>query len=321
MDTFKLARVNLTLLRAFDAAARHLSFSRAAAELGRSQATVSVQVRELEEAIGVRLLDRTTRRVALTEAGEALSAGLRDGFEAITAGLSAAREFADRRRGRVIVACVPSLSGVRLPAILASFRKKEAVIQIDVKELTYVEMVEAITQGRVDFGIGPCTDPPPPSITFNAATDDPLCVVLPSSFQTEHKETAPVSLLGTLPLIFLSSTVPLQKSLKEVAASQDIKLTARTKVRYVHTAIGMVRAGVGAAIVPRLALPDVVDPDLLVLPIDEEPVVRKIGVLTFRGRRLQAPAERLARFVSSVLSKTHLSKKHVEEDMAALICE
>ncbi|MDB5576314.1 MAG: LysR family transcriptional regulator [Bradyrhizobium sp.] len=304
MDTFKLARISLTLLRAFDATARHLSFSRAAGELGRSQATLSVQVRELERQLDVRLLDRTTRRVALTAAGEALSQGLKEGFEAIASGLMAAREFADSRRGRVTVACVPSLSGVRLPSILAGYRRRDTVTQIEIQELTYVESVEAIIAGRVDFGIGPCTDPPPASITFSPVVDDPLCILLPASHEGELGTTAPLSMLISLPLIFLSRSAPLNRSLKEVAESQGITLNAQTKVRHVHTAIGMVRAGVGAAIVPRLALPDVVDPDLIALPINESPLTRKIGILTFRGRRLQPAAAKLARFVSSALAKT-----------------
>jgi DNA-binding transcriptional LysR family regulator len=260
-------------------------------------------VRELERQLDVRLLDRTTRRVSLTEAGEALARGLKEGFEVIAASLTAAREFAYARRGRLVVACVPSLSGVRLPAILAGYRKRDPVIPIDVEELTYVEMVDAIQHGKVDFGIGPCADPPPANIIFNAAVEDALCILLPASYEGGHKGSVPLSLLSSLPLIFLSHSTPLNKSLKEVAQIQGIKLTAQTKVRHVHTAIGMVRAGVGAAIVPRLALLDTIDPDLLALPIDETPLVRTVGILTLRGRRLQPSASELVRYVRSSLAK------------------
>jgi DNA-binding transcriptional LysR family regulator len=304
MDTPKLNRINLTLLRAFDAVARNLSFSGAAAGLGRSQATISVQVRELERQLDVRLLDRSTRRVSLTEAGEALASGLKEAFEIIAASLVAAREFTYARRGRVVVACVPSLSGVRLPAIIAAYRKRDAAIPIDVEELTYVEMVDAIQHGSVDFGIGPCADPPPANIIFNAAVDDILCILLPANYGGGDRSSAPLSMLSSLPLIFLSRSAPLNKSLKEVAQAQGIKLTAQTKVRHVHTAIGMVRAGVGAAIVPRLALPDEIDCDLLALPIDDTPLIRKVGVLTLRGRRLQPSASELVRYVRSSLART-----------------
>ncbi len=302
METSKLARVSLTLLRSFEAAARHLSFSRAALELGRSQATVSVQVRELEQHLDVRLLDRTTRRVTLTDAGEALARGLAEGFEAIEAGLVAAQDFADSRKGRVVVACVPSLSGVRLPTILASYRSKDVTTQIDIEELTYVEMVEALAARRVDFGIGPCVDPPPPTIAFTLAADDPMCVLLPIRHQFASLDAAPLKLLADLTLIFLKGTAPLQASLREAAGVNGINLSSRTKVRQVHTAIGMVRAGVGAAIVPRLALPDKMDSDLVALPIIDPPMVRRTGILTSRGTRMTPSAARLSRFIQSAIT-------------------
>jgi DNA-binding transcriptional LysR family regulator len=126
MDAFQSARINLNLLRAFDAVARHRSFSRAGAELGRSQSTISIQVRELERQLEVRLLERTTRQVDLTDAGEVLARSVLEGFETIVSGMSAARTFADNRRGRVVVACAPSLSSVRLPTILAAYRARDS---------------------------------------------------------------------------------------------------------------------------------------------------------------------------------------------------
>lgn len=315
MDTFKLARISLTLLRSFEATARHLSFSRAAGELGRSQATLSVQVRELERQLDVRLLDRTTRRVSLTEAGNVLAHALNDGFDTIVTGLSAAQEFAEGRRGRVTIACVPSLSGVRLPMILAGYRNKDANTQIDIEELTYIEMVEALTQGRVDFGIGPCVDPPPPTITFTLSIEDPLCVLLPIDHEFAGRASAPLTILENHPLIFLKGTAQLQASLREVAGAHGVLLSSRTKVRQVNTAIGLVRAGVGAAIIPRLALPDQMDPDLVALPIVEPSMIRRTGILTSRGRRLPPAAARLSRYINSALSNApkHLPPE-AEED-------
>jgi DNA-binding transcriptional LysR family regulator len=302
MDASKLARVSLTLLRSFEAAARHLSFSRAAIELGRSQATLSVQVRELERQLDVRLLDRTTRTVALTDAGNALAQGLAEGFQAIEAGLDAAREFANNRKGRVVVACVPSLAGVRLPTILAKYRQKDAVTQIDIEELTYVEMVDALAHGRVDFGVGPCVDPPPPTITFTVASDDPLCILMPTRHEMAGQDSVPLKKMQDLTLIFLKGTAPLQASLKDAAAAEGIKLSSRTKVRQVNTAIGLVRAGVGVAIVPRLALPDEMDPELVALPIVHPDMTRRTGILTSRGRQLGSTAAKLSRYVSGALA-------------------
>jgi DNA-binding transcriptional LysR family regulator len=199
---------------------------------------------------------------------------------------------------------VPSLSGVRLPTILAGYRQRDALTQINIEELTYIEMVDAIAEGRVDFGIGPCTDPPPDNIAFAKAVEDPLCVLLPIREAAGHVGTAPLSLLASLPLIFMRNTVPLQRNLGEVARAHGIRLNSRTKVGHVQTAIGMVRAGAGAAIVPLLALPDTMDPELVALPIDDPALIRWVGVLTLHGRRLQPSAAKLARYISSALVST-----------------
>ncbi|WP_137703126.1 transcriptional regulator GcvA [Marimonas lutisalis] len=85
----------LTALRAFDAAARHMSFSQAAAELHVTPAALSFQIKSLEEHLGAPLFRRLTRRVELTEAGRALAPGAKDGFETLVAAWRAAQRVLD----------------------------------------------------------------------------------------------------------------------------------------------------------------------------------------------------------------------------------
>ena len=86
----------LTALRAFDAAARHMSFSRAAAELGVTPAALSFQIKSLEEHLEAPLFRRLNRAVELTDAGRALTPGASDGFKALTAAWRAARRTLDQ---------------------------------------------------------------------------------------------------------------------------------------------------------------------------------------------------------------------------------
>lgn len=85
----------LTALRAFDAAARHMSFARAADELRVTPAALSFQIKSLEEHLGAKLFHRLTRAVELTEAGRALAPGAQDGFESLTAAWRAAKREVD----------------------------------------------------------------------------------------------------------------------------------------------------------------------------------------------------------------------------------
>ena len=125
-----MAEINLKLLRAFEAVARNRSFTAAAGELHRSQATISSQVSVLEQQLGVPLVERTSRRVSPTTAGADLAGVLAQAFTLIDEGIATARSHADDRRRRIVVACVPSLSGVLMPGLLAAYRTKDTTTRI-----------------------------------------------------------------------------------------------------------------------------------------------------------------------------------------------
>ncbi len=96
-----MLREDLVDLNAFLAVADEQSFTRAAAKLGTSQSALSYTIRRLEERLGVRLLVRTTRRVAATEAGERLLKTLRPALDEIAVELASISELRDKPRGNI----------------------------------------------------------------------------------------------------------------------------------------------------------------------------------------------------------------------------
>ena len=121
-------------LRAFDAAARHLSFRKAAEELSVTPAAVSQQIRQLEERYGVELFHRLTRAVELTEAGRAAAPAIREGFARLTEG---AETLARARPGRVVtVSVAPSFAAKWLLPRLERFRARhpELDMRIDASD-------------------------------------------------------------------------------------------------------------------------------------------------------------------------------------------
>ena len=290
-----MADINLKLLRTFEAVARHRSFTRAATELHRAQATVSSQVNALEAQLCVPLLERTSRRVALTGPGEALAAALAPAFQLIEEGLAKARDELDRQRGRIVIACVPSLASVLLPAMLAAYRVRDRATRIDVEELTSGEILQSVLDGSIDFGIGPVTEATTPAIAFTAAVEEALCVLLPADQVPDGASEMPFRTLASLPLITLSGSVLLQRQLQATADACGVTLSSQSEVRHVQTAIAMVQAGVGAAIVPQLALPATINEGLRALPITEPALSRTVGIVSRKGVPLQPAAARLAR--------------------------
>jgi LysR family glycine cleavage system transcriptional activator len=142
----------LNALRAFESAARHLSFSRAAAELHVTPAAVSHQVKALEEHVGIPLFHRRNRAVFLTETGQSYLTVVRDAFDRLAA---ATTKLADGHRiGTLTVAVLPSFAAKWLVPRLAHFRARAPQIDVtihashDVADLIGGEADVAIRYGR-----------------------------------------------------------------------------------------------------------------------------------------------------------------------------
>ena len=129
----------LNALRVFEAAARHLSFKEAAAELHITQAAVSHQIKSLEEYLGVDLFRRAGRGVQLTEAAKAALPRLREGFEALAAAVEMVRERSDE--AELVITSPPVFTARWLMPRLADFAKKEP--KIDVRVVANSRMVDS----------------------------------------------------------------------------------------------------------------------------------------------------------------------------------
>ena len=129
----------LNALRVFEAAARHLSFKEAAAELSITQAAVSHQIKSLEEYLGVELFRRAGRGVALTEAARACLPRLREGFDSLAAAVETIRERAEETE--LMITAPPVFTARWLMPRLAEFSKREP--KIEVRVVASSKMVDA----------------------------------------------------------------------------------------------------------------------------------------------------------------------------------
>jgi len=137
-------------LSAFVAVADCGSFTKAAAQLGLSTGSLSHAIRELEESLGVRLLNRTTRSVAPTEAGEKMLTRLRPLFEDIEAAVDEANAFRDKPAGRLRLTVSPPVASFVLAPLLPRFFAQYPEIIIDV---SVDPVLTDIVAGRYDAGI------------------------------------------------------------------------------------------------------------------------------------------------------------------------
>ena len=141
---------NLNDLHAFLAVAQERSFTRAAARLGLSQSTLSHTVRGLESRLGVRLLTRTTRSVAPTEAGEQLMQGVGPMLEAIGAELAAVREYRDKPAGTIRITAIDIVADHLLWPRLRPLLKDYPELRIEIA--TDYRLVDVVSE-RFDVGV------------------------------------------------------------------------------------------------------------------------------------------------------------------------
>jgi DNA-binding transcriptional LysR family regulator len=146
--------MELRHLRYFVAVAEALSFRQAAKRLSVSEPALSQQVADLEHELGLRLLDRNSRRVELTEVGRVFLGGARRTLASAQEAVAQAQEAARGERGRLSIGTIgPLMHGV-LPEALARFRQRFPLVEVSVLHMDNRTQVEALLNGAIMLGLG-----------------------------------------------------------------------------------------------------------------------------------------------------------------------
>jgi DNA-binding transcriptional LysR family regulator len=294
--------VNLKLMHTFLLVADHSSFCRAAEASNRSQSAVSMQIRQLELQLGVSLFHRTTRRVQLTREGELLLVCARRAVAELQTGLRQIKDAVDIQRGRLTLACAPTLAATRLPDILAAFQKSYPGVTAHVQELASTEMLESIRRQDVDFGIGPRA-PNAAEFQFQPILLDEIYALIPASLDVGNRETISLLELSHMPTLVLAGSSGMHGMLEKAQKAAGVTLNIKFEVQQVQTQIAMAAAGLGAAILPRIAIPLKPDPRLRAVPIVDPPLVRELCVVTLRGQFLSPVAARFVEMLQRLISR------------------
>jgi DNA-binding transcriptional LysR family regulator len=146
--------MELRHLRYFVAVAEELSFRRAAHRLHVSHPALSQQIRDLENELGLKLFERNSRRVELTEVGRAFLVGARRTLAAAKQAVTQAQEAAQGERGRLVIGTVGPLTSSFLPNALTRFREERPLVEVTVLHLNNRLQVEALLDGSIMLGIG-----------------------------------------------------------------------------------------------------------------------------------------------------------------------
>ncbi|SNY94406.1 transcriptional regulator, LysR family [Cohaesibacter sp. ES.047] len=282
-------------IRAFLAVASHMKFVRAAEELHISQPALTVQISQLEEALSIKLFNRNRREVSLTPAGQ----NLLPMFERIVADLeevmAASTEIHHARRGVVRIAALPSVTSRIVPYAMARFRQTHPNIQIKVKDVVAETIVELVKDDKVDFGIGTRLTPDSEIKVENFITDD-VCAF----FQDGHplQDGPPVLKLSdctAYPLVLTGKNSSVRVLFERSMAREGAEVDIASEANYMSTALGMVSAGLGVAILPMSAIHAGSVSGLAYKRIDAPWLHRRVGIIRKANRTDSPVAEQFIR--------------------------
>jgi DNA-binding transcriptional LysR family regulator len=288
--------VTLRQLQAFVAVATRGGFTPAANQMKIAQPALSQLVKELEATLGVRLFDRTTRRVEMTEAGREFFGSATRLLADLDGAVDKAKGLASRQRGRVTVAAPPLLSASLLPHVITEMRRNLPGIEIAVIDAGADAIVEAVRSGEASCGVGTFAEIDL-DMERRVVGRDNLMAFFRDDHPFAQAEQAPWRALGAEATIALDRRSGIRRLVEAAFEVAEVDLRPVFEVRQIYTALAFVEAGLGVAALPAYArsaiLGRAVQARLLVDPI----VARDITLLR---RAAQAPSPALIAFENAL---------------------
>ena len=242
--------VSLRQVEVFLAVAHTLSFSQAAVLCHLSQPALSANVKRLEDALGARLFDRHTRKVALTAVGReflAIATGMTQNMQL---SLTRMHDFVAGKRGRLVLAAAPSMAASFVPGLLAEYMQLHPDIEVELHDQLSDLCLEMLRQGVADVALG--------AFEVNAADlvqrqlfRDPLVVICPARHPLALHSQVRWRDVQAFPHVVMNQTSNVRKLVDAEFARYGLKLQPAFEVSQVGTMLGLIAANLGIGELPQ----------------------------------------------------------------------
>ena len=285
--------MNITLrqLHVFQSVATTHNFSRTGDAVGLTQPAVSRSITELEAQLGLKLLNRTTREVTLTDAGQRLAARLPRVLEDLDNTLLDVRGMATERRGRVRVASSPTLSANLMPECIAQCQQRLPGLELVLLDRIQSAVLASVLSGEVDFGV--VIDPGErDALECETILTEPFCLACPPDHRLARKRQVHWADLAGESLVLLDHASGSRRLIDRALADHPVQCTVAQEVGHTTTIFRMLDAGLGISVIPTLALPPEGLARLVVRPL--VPRVDRDIVLVHRRNRALPPLAQAA---------------------------
>jgi LysR family hydrogen peroxide-inducible transcriptional activator len=245
--------INVTLrqLRYFEALARHGHFGRAAEACSISQPALSMQIKELEQALGGVLLERNARQVALTKFGDELAQRVRDILRSVDELGDFARASRDRLVGRFRIGMIPTIAPYLLPQVIGDLKRTHPEVDIHVRETVTPKLIQELAEGRLDTAIValPVSEP---SLTEVALFAENFLLVRP--VEDEATPVPSSEKLREMRLLLLEEGHCFRDQALSFCNMQSSPPREILDASSLSTLVQMVSAGIGVTLIPEMAV-------------------------------------------------------------------
>jgi DNA-binding transcriptional LysR family regulator len=289
--------MELRHLRYFLAVAEELHFGRAAARIHIAQPPLSKQIQQLEKEIGVQLFKRSKKSVELTGAGKIFQKEALGILNSLENAIKKARLASWGDAGWLSIGFIASSTYDVLPIILKEFKKRHPEIELVLQEIQSSEQNQALREGRihVSFARFPKTES---GLVFETVYSEQLVAALPQSHPLNKKRSLKLSDLANEPFILQPPLPsPHAKNTIQIFANAGVALLIVQTAEQMHTALGLVSAGIGITLLPSSIQ------NMQIRGVEYRNLINPTPVLEMKmGYRVDETSPALARFIEMVHS-------------------
>lgn len=285
-------RIDALGLEAFLAIADQGGFQKAADTLHITQTALTRRLQNFEFMLGVKLVERTTRSVALSRVGREFLPRARRLCSELEAALSEIHNSGTAQRGEVVIACVPT-AGVRyLPGVIQEYSARFPSNRIKVLDHAASGVADAVLRREAEFGIT-IGGPHHPDLTAVQLLRDRFVLICRDDHPLARRKSIRWRSLAPYPLIFAGEISGNRPLLDAALGALNVMLPSHYEVQRSSTAMGLAAEGVAAAVVPSLAVQKQAYPAIRVVSLTDPVISRTLVLVSRRNSQLSPAAQAL----------------------------
>ncbi len=293
-----LRQITLHQLKVFEAAARHCSFTRAAEELFLTQPTISMQVKQLTQAVGLPLFEQVGKRLYLTDAGRELYKTCREVFDQLSRFEMTIADMQGLKQGKLRL-CVITTAKYVVPRLLAPFCQRYPGVDVALQVTNHEGVADRMTENLDDLYI--VSQPPDhPEIELYAFIENPLVVIAPRNHPLVGQKQIPLQRLSEESFIMREPGSGTRKTVQELFDKNDIAIRVRLEIGSNEAIKQAIAGGMGISVLSLHSLTlEGTFSQVAILDVEKFPIARQWYVIYSAGKQLSTIARTFLEYLQT----------------------